>query len=216
MSPQTASVTLTMPGSVDFPAGSALLQIFTSGTRASTAPWNVTTLGYQTDTATFWSATGTSAGNWQVISGGGGTIASTTHLLKGDGSGNASDSGIGTSGTTITATLSGNASTATALQTARTINGTSFDGSANITVAAAAGTLTGSTLASGVTTSSLTSAAGGSFGTAAYVNTGTSANQIVKLDGSGKLPAVDGSQLTNLPAAGASDRGAKEPGAGRQ
>jgi hypothetical protein len=30
------------------------------------------------------------------------------------------------------------------------------------------------------------------------VNTGTSANQIVKLDGTGKLPAVDGSQLTNV------------------
>lgn len=37
-----------------------------------------------------------------------------------------------------------------------------------------------------------------SLGTAAYVNTGTGANQIVKLDGSAKLPAVDGSQLTNL------------------
>lgn len=37
---------------------------------------------------------------------------------------------------TITATLSGNASTATTLQTARTINGTSFNGSANITVTA--------------------------------------------------------------------------------
>ena len=36
---------------------------------------------------------------------------------------------------TITAALSGNASTATTLQTARTINGVSFDGSANITVA---------------------------------------------------------------------------------
>ena len=35
---------------------------------------------------------------------------------------------------TITAALTGNASTATALQTARTINGTSFDGSANITI----------------------------------------------------------------------------------
>jgi hypothetical protein len=30
------------------------------------------------------------------------------------------------------------------------------------------------------------------------VNTGTSANQIVKLDGTGKLPAVDGSNLTNV------------------
>ena len=36
---------------------------------------------------------------------------------------------------TITAALSGNASTATALQTARTINGTSFNGTANITTA---------------------------------------------------------------------------------
>lgn len=53
--------------------------------------------------------------------------------------------------------VTGNAGTATALQTARTINGTSFDGTANITVTADAGTLTGSTLASGVTASSLTS-----------------------------------------------------------
>ena len=67
-----------------------------------------------------------------------------------DGSGNFSAG-------TITAALSGNASTATALQTARTINGTSFDGTANITVTAAAGTLTGTTLNSGVTASSLTS-----------------------------------------------------------
>lgn len=50
-----------------------------------------------------------------------------------------------------------NIATATALQTARTINGTSFDGTANITVTAAAGTLTGATLASNVLASSLTS-----------------------------------------------------------
>ena len=54
-------------------------------------------------------------------------------------------------------TITGNAGTATALQTARTINGTSFNGTANITVTAAADTLTGTTLASGVTASSLTS-----------------------------------------------------------
>lgn len=53
--------------------------------------------------------------------------------------------------------ISGNAATATALETARTINGTSFDGTANITVTASAGTLTGNTLSSGVTASSLTS-----------------------------------------------------------
>ena len=53
--------------------------------------------------------------------------------------------------------ITGNAATATALQTARTINGVSFDGTANITVTAAAGTLTGTELKSTVVTSSLTS-----------------------------------------------------------
>ena len=66
--------------------------------------------------------------------------------------GNVTGNTSGTSGSTT-----GNAATATALETARTINGTSFDGTGNITVTAAAGTLTGSTLNSGVTASSLTS-----------------------------------------------------------
>jgi len=69
-------------------------------------------------------------------------------------------------------TITGNAGTATALQTARAINGVSFDGTAAITVTAAAGTLTGTALAAGVTASSLTSAAGGTFGTAAFTATG--------------------------------------------
>jgi formylglycine-generating enzyme required for sulfatase activity len=38
------------------------------------------------------------------------------------------------------------------------------------------------------------------LGTAATLDVGTTANKIVQLDGSGKLPALDGSQLTNLPA----------------
>jgi len=37
------------------------------------------------------------------------------------------------------------------------------------------------------------------LGTAAALDVGTSANNIVQLDGTAKLPAVDGSQLTNLP-----------------
>lgn len=37
------------------------------------------------------------------------------------------------------------------------------------------------------------------LGTAATQDTGTSANNVVRLDGTAKLPAVDGSQLTNLP-----------------
>lgn len=68
-------------------------------------------------------------------------------------------------------TISGNAGTATALQTARAINGVSFDGTAAITVTAAAGTLSGSTLASGVTASSLTS-----FGSSPTLTTPTIAS----------------------------------------
>lgn len=52
-------------------------------------------------------------------------------------------------------TITGNAGTATALETARTINGVSFDGTANIVVTAAAGTLTGTILNSTVLISSL-------------------------------------------------------------
>lgn len=125
-------------------------------------------------------------GTWQTISGGGdaltsGTLgqfaATTSAELRGvlsDESGtgnflttNGSAASL-TSFPTFNQSTTGNAATATALETARTINGTSFDGTANITVTAAAGTLTGNTLASGVTASSLTSAAGGSFGTAAF------------------------------------------------
>lgn len=40
------------------------------------------------------------------------------------------------------------------------------------------------------------------LGTAAVVDTGTSASNVVVLDGSARLPAVDGSQLTNLPSSG--------------
>jgi hypothetical protein len=36
------------------------------------------------------------------------------------------------------------------------------------------------------------------LGTAAVADTGTSAGNVVVLDGSGRLPAVDGSQLTNI------------------
>ncbi len=40
------------------------------------------------------------------------------------------------------------------------------------------------------------------LGTAAALDVGTNANNVVQLDGTGKLPAVDGSQLTNLPPGG--------------
>ena len=41
------------------------------------------------------------------------------------------------------------------------------------------------------------------LGTAATLNVGTSASNVVQLDGTAKLPAVDGSQLTNIDAASA-------------
>ena len=41
-----------------------------------------------------------------------------------------------------------------------------------------------------------------SLGTVATLDVGTSANNVVQLDGSSRLPAVDGSQLTNLPGGG--------------
>jgi hypothetical protein len=40
------------------------------------------------------------------------------------------------------------------------------------------------------------------LGTAAILDVGTTANKILQLDGSAKIPAVDGSQLTNLPGTG--------------
>ena len=80
--------------------------------------------------------------------------ASATSLAA---SGTVTGSNLSGTNTGDQTTISGNAGSATILQTARNINGVSFNGSADITVAAAAGTLTGNTLASGVTASSLTS-----------------------------------------------------------
>ena len=43
----------------------------------------------------------------------------------------------------------------------------------------------------------LTNAING-LGTASALNVGTAANQVVQLDANGKLPAIDGGQLTNI------------------
>lgn len=104
------------------------------------------------------------------------TANTATKLVLRDASGNFSAG-------TITAALSGNASTATTLQTARNINGVSFNGSADITITAAAGTLTGTALNSTVVSSSLTS-----------VGTITSGTW------SGSFGAVSGANLTSLTA----------------
>lgn len=114
--------------------------------------------------------------------------ASRTLTLAGNATISGTSSGTNTGDQT---SISGNAATATALQTARTINGTSFDGTANITVTAAAGTLTGATLASGVTSSSLTT-----LGAAVDLRT-TSANLGFKT-GAGGTVTQGTSKATNV------------------
>lgn len=48
-------------------------------------------------------------------------------------------------------------------------------------------------------TNDVAARAGLGLGTAAVLDVGTSASKVVQLDGSARLPAVDGSQLTNMP-----------------
>jgi len=75
---------------------------------------------------------------------------------------------------------------------------------ANHTGTQAAGTITG--LSTVATTGAYGDLSGKpTLGTAAALNHGTAAGDLVRLDGSGRLPAVDGSQLTNLPGGGISD-----------
>ena len=92
---------------------------------------------------------------------------------------------------TITAALSGNASTATTLQTARNINGTSFNGSADITITAnTPNTLTLNTSGTGLSGS--TTFNGGSAATFTVASNATSANTvstIVARDASGNFSA---------------------------
>lgn len=123
----------------DFAVGSVFTVAYATGNTVigGTLTVNGATSAFQAMTAT----TGVFSG---AVSATGGFTGALTGNVTGNLTGN------------VTGAVTGNASTATALQTARTINGVSFDGTANITVTAAAGTLTGTTLNATVVTSSLT------------------------------------------------------------
>ena len=90
-------------------------------------------------------------------------------------------SGATTFDTLITGSVNGNAATATTLQTARTINGVSFNGSANITITAAAN---GGTSA----------ACSGNAATATALQTARTIND-VNFDGSANITVADSTKL---------------------
>jgi len=195
--------------------------ITTSGTLALTVAGTSGGIPYFSS-ASAWASSAALANNAIVIGGGAGAAPETTTTGTGvltalgvnvgsagafvtfDGALGTPSSGVATNltGTATALNIGGNAATATILQTARTINGTSFDGSTNITVTAAAGTLTGSTLAAGVTASSLTSvgtiATGVWNGTAigdTYISSATTWN--AKQTGDATLTALAGLTITN-------------------
>lgn len=81
-------------------------------------------------------------------------------------------------------------------ETAQTVSGaTTFNGGINANTVTVSGAVTVSGLlaaAGGITVS------GASLGTAAFLNAGVSANNLVQLDSLNRLPAVNGSLLTNI------------------
>lgn len=162
VSTNTPSTIVLRDGSGDFSAGSITASLLGNASTASALAANPTDCAADTYATTI-----AANGNLTCASiSNAATTATSSNvnstIVARDGSGNFSAG-------TITAALTGNASTATTLQTARNINGTSFNGSADITVTAAAGTLTGTTLNSSVVSSSLTSV--GTIGTGVWQGT---------------------------------------------
>jgi hypothetical protein len=113
---------------------------------------------------------------------------------------------------TVPVSLGGTgATTAAAARTSLGVDASGTDNSTDVTLATVASnylSLSGQQLTAGTVPVSLggtgaTTAAAArtslGLGTAATQTVGTSANNVVQLDGSAKLPAVDGSALTNLP-----------------
>ena len=163
----------------------------TSGTLATLA--GSEELTHKTLNASVAKGTWTASGTWTLPAHtfGGAVTATGQTITGGTYSGptlNGTVAGTPTWASTQALNTSGNAATATALETARTINGTSFNGTANITVTAAGSTLTGTSLASGIVSSSLTSVgtlAGVTIGGQSTVNLDTNGYGVTIVDTKG-------------------------------
>lgn len=69
----TSSVVVNSSQVVTFPSNRQLLQTFTSAGRSASVPVAAGQIGWETDTGYIYRATGSSAGNWTLASGGGGS-----------------------------------------------------------------------------------------------------------------------------------------------
>lgn len=192
-SANTASTIVARDASGNFTAGTITAALSGNATTATTAAnvnngtltLNVSGTGLS-GSQTF-TANQSSAATFTVTSNATNVNTASTIVAR-DGSGNFSAG-------TITAALSGNASTATTLQTARTINGTSFNGSANITITAnTTNTLTLGTYLTG------TSFNGSAAVTAAVdATSANTASKVVARDASGNFIAGTISAVTASP-----------------
>ena len=120
---------------------------------------NVTATGSVTASTFVGNLTGNVSGNITGTLTGtvsGNTSGAHTGTVTGNVTGNTTGTHTGPVIGNVTGNVTGNATTATTLQTARTINGVSFDGTSDIIVTADSTTLSGTTLNSTVVDSSLT------------------------------------------------------------
>ena len=184
-----------------------------TGTLQTASQTNITGVG--NITAGTWSATilGSGYGGTGINNGGrtltistnSGTVSFTSAATTLTVAATASVSGTNTGDQT---TVSGNAGTATTLQTARNINGTSFNGSADITVTANAATLTGVTLNSTVLASSLTSVGTLAALTVTATITGSVSGSAATVTGAAQTAITSVGTLTALTVSGALSSGA--------